>query len=293
MSIHWHAGDLRAALEVGEELAAEVGPQRQPDFYLAQVLADLGRHEESVDHARRMVDRSMPTWQSLGEALWALSDAELAAGNARGSLEAADTLLERFGNCGPTAFVQLTRSWAMHDLGLQLDRTSLDAGQPVVEGAPHELRGLALLGTGRTVEAAVCFSDAAALWEGRHFRGSLRCLWATGEALRRAGDTTAAITALERAEAIAADHGEAPTSRRIRRSLRLAGVRRSAVRGAEGALTHREREVLELVGQGISNGEIARRLGVGVPTVERLLQSASRKLGARTRAQAAALAAHA
>ena len=288
--LYWHAGELRSALEECETLAAEAGPHEGPGFYRAQVLADLGRHDEAIVLARGLVDRALPTWQSLGAALWALCDAELAAGNPRGALDAADDLLRRFGDRGPTAFVQLTRGWARHDLGLLLDRPDLDAGQPMVEGAPHELRGLALLGEGRAAEAAACFADAAALWEGRHFRGSLRCLWAAGEALRLAGDATAAIAALERAEAVAADHGEAPTSRRIRRSLRLAGVRRSAVRGVEGALTHREREVLGLVGQGISNGQIARRLGVGVPTVERLLQSASRKLGARTRAQAAALA---
>ena len=288
--LYWHAGELRRALEECETLAAEAGPHEGPGFYRAQVLADLGRYDEAIVLARGLVDRALPTWQSLGAALWALCDAELAAGNPRGALDAADDLLGRFGDRGPTAFVQLTRGWAMHDLGLRLDRPDLDAGQPMVEGAPHELRGLALLGDGRAAEAATYFADAAALWEGRHFRGSLRCLWAAGEALRLAGDATAAIAAHELAEAVAADHGEAPTSRRIRRSLRLAGVRRSAVRGVEGALTHREREVLGLVGQGISNGQIARRLGVGVPTVERLLQSASRKLGARTRAQAAALA---
>lgn len=46
-----------------------------------------------------------------------------------------------------------------------------------------------------------------------------------------------------------------------------------------------------LVGEGSSNAEIARRLGLGRPTVDRLVTSAATKLGARSRLQAAALAA--
>jgi DNA-binding CsgD family transcriptional regulator len=79
---------------------------------------------------------------------------------------------------------------------------------------------------------------------------------------------------------------------RIRRSLRLAGVDRKAARSVnESGLTGREAEVLELVAGGLSNAEIARRLGLGRPTVVRLIASARRKLGATSRTQAAALAA--
>jgi len=62
-------------------------------------------------------------------------------------------------------------------------------------------------------------------------------------------------------------------------------------RTAAGQLTGREAEVLELVADGLTNGEIARRLGVGRPTVVRLIKSAQQKLGASSRTQAAALAA--
>jgi DNA-binding CsgD family transcriptional regulator len=55
-------------------------------------------------------------------------------------------------------------------------------------------------------------------------------------------------------------------------------------------LTGRELEVLELVAEGLVNDEIARRLGLGRPTVVRLIRSAQQKLGAGNRAQAAALA---
>jgi DNA-binding CsgD family transcriptional regulator len=95
-------------------------------------------------------------------------------------------------------------------------------------------------------------------------------------------------------ERFARRHGYAGEIARIARALRLCGVHRSVRRRrSDNGLTGREREVLLLVGQGLSNQEIARRLGVGRPTVARIVQSAARKLGAETRAQAAALAAQA
>jgi DNA-binding CsgD family transcriptional regulator len=52
-------------------------------------------------------------------------------------------------------------------------------------------------------------------------------------------------------------------------------------------LTERETAVLELVGEGLTSNEIADRLGIARPTVESHIGAAMRKLGARTRRQAA------
>ena len=53
-------------------------------------------------------------------------------------------------------------------------------------------------------------------------------------------------------------------------------------------LSAREREVLDLVGAGLRDEEIAERLGVAPSTVATLLRSAMGKLGARTRVEAVA-----
>ena len=56
------------------------------------------------------------------------------------------------------------------------------------------------------------------------------------------------------------------------------------------ALSRRERDCMGLVAQGCSDWEISERLGVAEATVISHLQNARRKLGARSRAQAVALA---
>jgi DNA-binding NarL/FixJ family response regulator len=99
------------------------------------------------------------------------------------------------------------------------------------------------------------------------------------------------VTRLEEVERRAAELGFAPLLGRIRRSLRAAGQRRSADRSVTpGGLTGREREVLALVAEGLTNPEIAARLGLAPRTVATQIASASAKLGATNRAQAASLA---
>ena len=82
---------------------------------------------------------------------------------------------------------------------------------------------------------------------------------------------------------------------RIRRSMRRAGLRLPAAErdrlAPRAGLTRREQELLAPVAQGLTNAEIARRMGLGRLTVARILSNAMVKLGAGSRTQAVSLAA--
>ena len=86
-------------------------------------------------------------------------------------------------------------------------------------------------------------------------------------------------------------NGEAPCSGRIAAALlrRVAATAFVGTRDAGlGELTAREREILELVDEGLSNKEIARRLTIGLTTVKSHVHTILRKLGVERRGAAAA-----
>jgi DNA-binding NarL/FixJ family response regulator len=85
----------------------------------------------------------------------------------------------------------------------------------------------------------------------------------------------------------AANRGEAPFSPRAAGALLL---RRSERRPMED-LTPREREVLDLVGQGLANKQISRRLGIKEKTVKAHLSSVFQRIGVSDRTSAALWAA--
>jgi DNA-binding CsgD family transcriptional regulator len=195
---------------------------------------------------------------------------------------------------GAYTLPELTRAWSEVDLGLPPQPPSGILPSPSLAGAGSEMAGIERHVAGDFLDAARLFAEAANGWAGHDVLRNVWCRWAEGEALRRAGELGPAIERLESALDAATAQQIEVVAVRIRRSLRLAGRRLPAERTPRApglGLTNREREIVVLAGRGLTNAEIARRMGLGRPTVTRILSNAMGKLGAESRGQAVSLVA--
>jgi DNA-binding CsgD family transcriptional regulator len=182
-----------------------------------------------------------------------------------------------------TGLRHITARWAAHDRAAAPPTpggslVSVPPGLPVA--AQHTLAAWAT-GTG--------FRAAADAWAPVATREQVRCLLAAG---LHEPDPAHAVPALLDAERLADQAGLTVLAGRARRALRRHQIRRD-VRGPRdgGAqLTRRERDVLRLVADGEPTRRIAGQLGISAETVDTHVRAAMRKLGARTRTEAAALA---
>ncbi len=118
------------------------------------------------------------------------------------------------------------------------------------------------------------------------------CPYEAARAVADAGDDAGLLEALAEFDRL----GARPAAEHARRELRAQGVSvprgpRPSTRSNPAELTKREREVLELVAEGLRNAEIADRLVLSRRTVDHHVSAILRKLDVRTRGEAVAAAA--
>lgn len=291
-NLDFHGGSYPAVFAAADELLDLPLEGRTRETLLEQLclaLVDVGRIDEAVRRISAIAPRP-GDWTWTRQVSWVRTEAALWGGQPEQALELAEQLIAGPASDLNIVFAYVSRAWALLDLGRD-PAGPVPATHPgMLAAVPDELAGVQELYQGR-YGAVQRFDLAAQKWARFHRRGEIRCLWAAGEAARRA-DASDAVDRLLRAEVRAGELGMSALLGRIHRSLRAVGVRRAAprVRDRSQLLTGREREVLQLVSVGLTNAEIAARLSVSRHTVLSQIASASAKLGAASRTQAAALA---
>ena len=261
--------------------------EEQGWLHLAHTVGELGRDEE----ARRYLSCFAPStgWarylQVAVEANvhWLAGRADAALASARRAAADSSWTLA-------IDMVRTIEAWSLFELGRPVPLYVRAGEGNGVDGVQPAVDGLAWLGTsGHEARAEGLLREAAERLAVMDVRFELRARWGAGEAARRAGDLKRARATLLALEEELEARSMLPLLRRVRRSLRLAGVVRTQRLRANGLVSGREHEVLALVSEGLTSAEIALRLAVSRATVESHVRSAMRKLGASTRRQAAAL----
>jgi DNA-binding CsgD family transcriptional regulator len=291
------AGHLDDAVAFGDEILERPAPLRARQsaaIFRARALGMMGRLDEAQAGLAELDDRLTDDFVGRGESLAVGAEIALWSGLPERAIQLASEvrsipspIMNAYG------LPDLTRAWARLELGTAPGPLEGVVPTRIMAGAIPEAIAMTDLHEGRSEVAADGFARAADLWRGFHEPRAMFCRWAQGEALRRAGrDEMAACLHSVMEDAIAGGYGI--IALRARRSLRQAGLRTTGDRPTMPGgrrLTARERELLDLVGRGLTNIEIARRMGLGRPTVSRILSNAMSKLGATSRAHAVVLAA--
>jgi ATP/maltotriose-dependent transcriptional regulator MalT len=287
-------GDVSGALRDAEEAAgidAAPGLYRaaQPGWCLGAALTAAGNARAGAATLLGAMPHVIPADRPAAAA--DLVEAQLAAGDlvaAREALEHGEAAADEAGTGWAAVTIARARAAVMVAEG------RARAAVMVAEG---RARAAVMVAEGRA-RAAVMVAEGSA--EGRADEvvgldaadgsaaplASALARLADGRALAAAGDRRAAVAALSEAEAALDSFGAVRRRDEAVRELRKLGHRVVRAReSADGPLTAREREIVELVADGRTNREVAEQLVLSAKTVEAHLRNIYAKLGVRSRVE--------
>jgi LuxR family transcriptional regulator, maltose regulon positive regulatory protein len=262
-------------------------------------LADLRRRQGRVAEAQELLDRA------AGNALTPVVMAEIAL-DQRDASAAAD-LLEPVLRRVPTENMTLratpvelmVRAKAtagdaatatphleeLRSIAASVGTRPLHASATLAEGLVAAAAGDAEQARARFEDAVELFAASGAAFELARARMELaRLLASRGRTNAAAREATLAVRRLDEIGA----GGEAARARELLAGLGAPPVARRRATPGEQLVTTRELEVLRLVAEGLTDGEIAARLVLSRHTVHRHLQNAYARLGCSSRAAAVA-----
>jgi DNA-binding CsgD family transcriptional regulator/tetratricopeptide (TPR) repeat protein len=255
IDLHGDAGDLSAAVEVHDAVVESVRGVWQVDTFMAQIRLGALLLGQLARHVPAVGSDERRALGRRGDDLLAVARLAEERATSRGQ------------QIGPEGVAWRERAAAEHR------RLRWLAG--IDTPSPDEL----LAGWQRTVEAFATFGHVLEL---ARSRARLSVV------LRSLGRVDEARAEVDLARAAGQRLGADP----LLIELRVSGAprpRREAV-GRDATLTPRELEILVLVAQGRTNGEIAKQLFISAKTVSVHVSNILAKLGASGRTEAAALA---
>lgn len=300
-------GDLEAATRWLSAVPAG-RPQVVSDQYVTITRIRALAWQGDVDEAERLQDEWMPTLQRTGrlerQAWYRLVENEIALAAARGDWTAA-----------LQAVVAMTEDPGF--VLLHAYRMLLEAGWVVAEvrasGASVVQAVAAIRRLWLEIPESVRSDDWAGILDAllEPSTGRLRSAVALTErpdvpavmravvrlelarALLADGARNEARTALTEAATVAQEIGHVPLQRRIADVGSASGVLSAGASHDELELTARERQVVELIAEGLSNRQIGERLFISAKTASVHVSAILRKLGVSSRTEAALVAARA